>query len=122
MTVDLVEAVARRVVEILREEGLAASGGSLVDAQAVAEAVGRTRAWVYAHADELGAVRLGEGERPRLGFDVAEVRRRLTTCRAGRTSPSAVTPVVPRDIGGRDRRAPRAGTRWRLIQPSEKAA
>ena len=35
------------------------------------------RAWVYAHADELGALRLGTGSRPRLRFDPAIVREAL---------------------------------------------
>jgi hypothetical protein len=32
--------------------------------------------FVYAHADDLGAIRLGAGERPRLRFDPAVVRER----------------------------------------------
>lgn len=64
---ELVEAVARRVVELLREEGIAP--GVLVDAAKVAEALGRRREWVYRHADELGAHRIGG--RPM--FDLARV-------------------------------------------------
>jgi hypothetical protein len=30
--------------------------------------MGRSRWWVYEHAGELGAVRLGSGPRPRFGF------------------------------------------------------
>jgi hypothetical protein len=41
----------------------------LVDAAAVAAMLGVTRGWVYEHATELGAVRLGAGTRPRLRFD-----------------------------------------------------
>jgi hypothetical protein len=41
----------------------------LVDAAAVAAMLGVTRGWVYEHAAELGAVRLGSGARPRLRFD-----------------------------------------------------
>jgi hypothetical protein len=33
----------------------------LVDAQAVAECLAVDRDWVYAHADELGVLRLGRG-------------------------------------------------------------
>ncbi|MFN8131642.1 MAG: helix-turn-helix domain-containing protein [Solirubrobacteraceae bacterium] len=61
-----VDAVARRVVELLAG---GQGSGRLVDAQAVAELLGVSRAWVYDHAGELGAVRLGEGARPRLRFD-----------------------------------------------------
>jgi hypothetical protein len=35
------------------------------------------RGWVYEHAHELGAIRIGDGERPRLRFDPEQVARRL---------------------------------------------
>ena len=41
---------------------------ALVDAREIARRTGRSRWWVYEHAGELGAVRLGSGSRPRLGF------------------------------------------------------
>jgi hypothetical protein len=40
---------------------------ALIDASEVARITGKTRAWVYDHAGDLGAVRLGSGRRPRLG-------------------------------------------------------
>jgi hypothetical protein len=64
---ELVERIAARVVELLRGDA------PLLDATAVALRLGRSRDWVYRHAAELGAVRLGEGDRPRLGFDPAKV-------------------------------------------------
>jgi hypothetical protein len=45
----------------------------LVDAAEIARLHGKTRSWVYEHAGELGAVRLGSGRRPRLGFSPARV-------------------------------------------------
>ena len=45
----------------------------LVDAAEIARMHGKTRWWVYEHAGELGAVRLGCGPRPRLGFSPARV-------------------------------------------------
>jgi hypothetical protein len=45
----------------------------LVDAAAVAQMLGVTRGWVYEHAGELGAIRLGTGTRPRLRFDPLRV-------------------------------------------------
>jgi hypothetical protein len=33
------------------------------------------KSWVYAHADELGVIRLGEGEKARLRFDPERVAR-----------------------------------------------
>lgn len=47
--------------------------GEVAASTAVARRLGRSREWVYRHADELGAVRLGVGERPRLGFHPARV-------------------------------------------------
>jgi len=62
-----VEAIARRVVEILERRGL--QGRELVDAAELARRLGIERSWVYTHAIELGAVRLGSGPKPRLRFD-----------------------------------------------------
>lgn len=69
-----IEAVATRVVELLRS---APTSRELVDANEIARRFGVSRAFVYDHADDLGAVRLGPGPRARLRFDPAEVNRRL---------------------------------------------
>jgi hypothetical protein len=50
---------------------------SLVDAAEIARLHCKTRWWVYQHAGELGAVRLGSGPRPRLGFSPARVAAAL---------------------------------------------
>lgn len=49
----------------------------LLTAHEIAEALGVTRAWVYSHAQELGAIRLGTGPKPRLRFEVDLVAERL---------------------------------------------
>lgn len=49
----------------------------LVDATEIARLHGKTRSWVYEHAGELGAVRLGSGPRPRLGFSPTRVAEQL---------------------------------------------
>lgn len=69
-----IEAVAQRVVELLRSEGLARD---LVDATAIAERFGLSRDYVYSHAEQLGAVRLGDGPRARLRFDPVAVAEQL---------------------------------------------
>lgn len=51
-----VDAVARRVVEILEERGL--QQRELVDAGELARQLGVERSWIYTHAIELGAVKL----------------------------------------------------------------
>lgn len=38
---------------------------------------GLTRRWVYLHAEELGAIPVGNGKRPRLRFDTQKVIQRL---------------------------------------------
>jgi len=65
---DLVEAIARRVVELLRTHELSEHQVRLVDAATLARELGVERDWVYANAERLGAIRLG-GPRGRLRFD-----------------------------------------------------
>ena len=83
---DAVELIARRVVELLREEEGTSRSARLVDAAALAAELGVDRDWVYSHADELGAIRLG-GPNGRLRFDLEIVRGALegdSMSRAGR--------------------------------------
>lgn len=61
------EAIARKVVELLEKRGL--QKRDLVDAAELARRFGIERSWVYSHAIELGAVKLGSGAKPRLRFD-----------------------------------------------------
>ena len=68
---DLVDAIARRVVEIL-DERQPTSG--LVDARTLAGMFGLSVSAVHEHADELGAFRLGTGARRLVRFDVERAR------------------------------------------------
>jgi hypothetical protein len=68
-------AIARKVVELLEERGL--QRRELVDAAELARRFGIERSWVYSHAIELGAVRLGRGPKPRLRFDPQIAARTL---------------------------------------------
>jgi hypothetical protein len=67
-----IERIAVRVAELLEED----STTRFVDAAVVARKLDVDRDWVYAHASELGGVRLG-GPRGRLRFDLVTIRRRL---------------------------------------------
>lgn len=69
------EAIARRVVELLERRGL--QKRELVDAAELARRFGIERSWVYSHAIELGAVKLGSGAKPRLRFDPQIAARML---------------------------------------------
>ena len=71
----VVDAIARRVIELLdasRGAGAIASateGEACLTVSQVASRYRVSRSWVYAHQRELGAMRLGEGPRARLRFD-----------------------------------------------------
>jgi predicted DNA-binding transcriptional regulator AlpA len=67
----LSEALVTRLLAQLREEGLGpqvSEPTAWLDAQEVAQRLGVSREWVYEHANELGAARIGSGPRPRLRF------------------------------------------------------
>jgi hypothetical protein len=67
---DDIEQLAQRLAELLADKAVESrQQEGLVDAAAVARLLGVSRATVYAKADELGAVRLGNGKRARLRFD-----------------------------------------------------
>jgi hypothetical protein len=68
----VIERIARRVVELLREEAPSPRRTRLVDAAELATELNVERDWIYAHADDLGAIRLG-GPHGRLRFDLETV-------------------------------------------------
>lgn len=104
MTLDSedVDAIARRVAELIGQTR------GLVDAQTVAAELQVERDWVYAHARELGAVRLGDGPKARLRFDPRHVRERVSAL--------AAQPDAPPDKPRRRRRARKPTPGVKLIQ------
>ena len=86
---DDIELLAQRVAELLANQAMESRQmGQLVDAAAVARLLGVSRATVYAKADELGAIRIGNGKRARLRFDPASiVAGRLAASRDRDTTP-----------------------------------
>jgi hypothetical protein len=73
-TDELVERIARRVAELLRNQAPRTADEQvrsvrLVDAATLAARLGVRREWVYRHARQLEAIRLG-GPRGRLRFDL----------------------------------------------------
>ncbi len=67
----LIDAIVERVVEAIRSEGNVRptrEATAWLDAREVAQRLGVSREWVYEHAEELGASRIGTGPRPRLRF------------------------------------------------------
>ena len=77
---ELVDAVARRFLELVRREA-AATGADPPDLLTVAEVAARLKMspkWVYAHQRRLGVIKLGDGPKARLRFDpraVEELKR-----------------------------------------------
>ena len=87
-----VEAIARRVVQLLQEKR---ADPELVDAAELARRLGFDRSWVYTHAIELGGVRLGAGTRPRLRFDPNVAMERIHKPLAGERPrrPESLRPI-----------------------------
>jgi hypothetical protein len=86
--------LAREVAQLLRHER---PGDALMTAREVAARLNVERSWVYTHAEELGAVRIGSGPRPRLRFDPAVIEQRLLPAR-GRSSGTSVLNRLGADV------------------------
>lgn len=92
----LVDAVAVRVLELLAERGEPAKRLRLVSAGELAEILGVSRETVYQHRAALGARHVGDGERPRLRFDVDQA---LGAWSARQPSGGSQPPVPPAPAG-----------------------
>jgi hypothetical protein len=68
-----VAALEREIRQLAERIEPADGNGHLLDAAAIAARFGVSRDWVYSRADELGAIRLGEGPKARLRFDPERV-------------------------------------------------
>ena len=90
------EEMARALLPVLREliEEEAQRLPRIVTADELADYLKTTRQVIYNNADQLGAIRLGDGERPRLRFrlDCAQVR----AWQAGSSKPALVDVRGPR--------------------------
>ena len=101
-----------------RDAGLSPSAEPLrplVDASTLAIDLSVSRAFVYEHAQELGALRLGSGPKARLRFDPAVARAALSRYSSEPSqaqNPSAdgrSGPVAPRRSGQRSSQRPLSG-------------
>jgi hypothetical protein len=93
---ELIDAVARRVLELVVERDTA-SGSVPIGLMTVGEVAQRLRVstkWVYAHQRRLGAIKLGEGPKARLRFDAGAVAAELEGTERG-VRQSAVEPEPP---------------------------
>lgn len=95
----LIDVLAVRVAELLAGQLQAPVPASerparLLSAAEVSQWWGVRRGWVYQHADQLGAIRIGDGQRPRLRFDPDKVSRYLQQQQPGRPIQAACPPAV----------------------------
>jgi hypothetical protein len=100
LLLDDLRAIAEVLADVLTERGVVAAEPQppqrVLTAADVAQVLDRDRRWVYAHAEELGAFRYGDGPRGRLGFDLEVIERwkrerQLATTR-GRAPPRGRPP------------------------------
>lgn len=109
---ETIERIAQRVVQLLHHEreqldDRADAPPDLMDAGELARHLGLTRAWVYEHAQQLGAIAVGDGPRPRLRFDPQTAMKALNA-RHRRREPEQTKTDGPRP--GRPRRRPAPST------------
>jgi hypothetical protein len=100
---DAIERIAQRVAQLIAPDEPSHAPHlppRQLTAAEVADWWGITRAWVYEHADDLHAARLGAGQRPRLRFDPAKVAEHL----GGPTTSPTPTPPASRRQRGPTRR------------------
>jgi Troponin I residues 1-32 len=74
---ETIEDLAVRIAGLLGGGSAEACLVEKISAAEVSRLWGVSRRWVYAHRDDLGALELGDGPRPRLRFDPRVVETRL---------------------------------------------
>lgn len=108
LTPSEIDAIVGRVAELLQSRRTACPvrpQPRMVTAAEVARWCGVERSWVYAHAEDLGARKIGTGERPRLRFDLAEVSERIASLGGSQTSSGRGPTAIAAD--SRQRSLPR---------------
>ena len=80
LDVEEIEALAEHLAALVAS---ARPSVGLIDARDLAEELGVARDWVYANAERLGGVRLGDGPRARLRFDAERAREALVVGNEG---------------------------------------
>jgi predicted DNA-binding transcriptional regulator AlpA len=110
-----VHAIAEAVADVLADRGLVVYAGPgasarVLNAREVSQLLGRSTHWVYAHATELGAIRMGNAPKARIGFDLANIEQwkrdnqirppeehRPSRRRPRRSTTSRATNLIPYD-------------------------
>ncbi len=107
LTPHAVEQIAQRVAQLLHEHHnteVRPAPARLLDATQLARHLGVTRTWVYEHAQQLGALRLGAGSKARLRFDLDTATAAIKNLHE--PTPGSVAPAVETPRRGRPRRRP----------------
>ena len=106
LTPQAVEQVAGRVVQLLgrqqqqQQQSHASEPTGMLTVSELAQHLHLNRAWVYGHADELGAIRVGGGPKARIRFDLHTARTALSRRRvAPGSEPVKVAPTGPPSAG-----------------------
>ncbi len=112
----VVEQIAQRVAQLLHEhrheQDARPAPARLLDATQLARHLGVTRTWVYEHAQQLGAIRLGTGAKARLRFDLDTATAALKSLHEPTPGGTAIADGLA--AGG----APRRGRPRRRPQPT----
>lgn len=112
LTPSEIDAIVGRVAKLLQSRRTACPARPrprLVTAAEVARWCGVERSWVYAHAEELGARKIGAGERPRLRFDLAEVSERIAALSSSQSGFGRGSTAIAADPRGRSLSSRRRG-------------
>jgi hypothetical protein len=86
--------VAAHLAAMLKDASAPPSTPQTVDATTLAAHLGVARAFVYEHAEQLGAVRIGNGPRPRLRFDLDRALEAWNARSTGEKSQAAEAPAA----------------------------
>lgn len=110
-----IDAIAARLADLLERPVGGRAPKGLATAKEVAACLGVAREWVYANQERLGAIRLGDGPKARLRFDLertAEALRAESASqgprRARRVRRTSLLPAGVELLEGRNRRDRRA--------------
>lgn len=123
---ETIERIAQRVAQLLHHEppqppeapdDTHPARVGLLTANQLAQHLGLNRTWVYEHAAELGAIRIGTGPRARLRFDLETAVRGLGGRQPRDLQPAALPRIAAGARPGRPRR--RADTRVPLLPVHE---
>jgi hypothetical protein len=88
-----IDSIVARLAELLERPVGGRTPKGLVTAKEVAACLGVARGWVYANQERLGVVRLGEGPKARLRFDLDRAAEALRCGPSAQSAGATTSPV-----------------------------